>query len=220
MASTIPPEPPLKPYYDDGTCVIYHADCRDVLPGLTADLAFADPPYGVGLEYGHAYTDDAGSGYSAFMGWVAAEIQRAAPIAFVTPGIRNLWRWPVPTWVIAWTKPGSTRRSDLGGFNEWEPVLMYGKRRLYHDVRSLPTVANLSTNGATGDHPCPKPLRLLTWLIAEGSDDGATVLDPFMGSGTTLRAAKDLGRKAIGIEIEERYCEIAAKRLAQEVLAL
>jgi len=206
-----------EPYYDDGTCVIYHGDCREILPTLTADLVFADPPYGVGLEYGHAYTDHAGSGYNAFMGWVAKEIQRAAPIAFVTPGIRNLWRWPSPTWVIAWTKPGSTRRSDLGGFNEWEPVIMYGKRRIYHDVRSLPTVANLS-GGETGDHPCPKPLRLLTWLVEQGSDPGNLVLDPFMGSGTTLRAAKTLNRRAIGIEIEERYCEIAAKRLAQEVL--
>lgn len=67
-------------------------------------------------------------------------------------------------------------------------------------------------------HPCPFPLELPKRCIAATTDLGDVVLDPFMGSGTTLRAAKDLGRKAIGIEIEERYCEIAAKRLAQEVL--
>ncbi len=67
-------------------------------------------------------------------------------------------------------------------------------------------------------HPCPRPEGTMSHLVAIGSRTGQTVLDPFMGSGTTLRAAKDLGRRAIGIEIEERYCEIAAKRLAQQVL--
>ena len=69
-------------------------------------------------------------------------------------------------------------------------------------------------------HPCSKPMKEWTWLLNKVSLEGETILDPFMGSGTTLRAAKDLGRKAIGIEIEERYCEIAVKRLAQEVMAL
>lgn len=73
---------------------------------------------------------------------------------------------------------------------------------------------------AQGEHPCPYPEALPKRCILATSDAGDTVLDPFMGSGTTLRAAKDLGRKAIGIEIEERYCEIAAKRMAQEVLPL
>jgi site-specific DNA-methyltransferase (adenine-specific) len=65
-----------------------------------------------------------------------------------------------------------------------------------------------------------KPLAVVSKMVRLGSQEGETILDPFMGSGTTLRAAKDLGRKAIGIEIEERYCEIAARRFAQEVLAL
>jgi site-specific DNA-methyltransferase (adenine-specific) len=69
-------------------------------------------------------------------------------------------------------------------------------------------------------HPTQKPLEVMTWCINQAPDGCVSILDPFMGSGTTLRAAKDLGRKAIGIEIEERYCEIAAKRMQQEVLAL
>jgi site-specific DNA-methyltransferase (adenine-specific) len=77
-------------------------------------------------------------------------------------------------------------------------------------------VVSWESRGRT--HPHEKPVSLMTYLI--GKTDADWVLDPFMGSGTTLRAAKDLGRKAIGIEIEERYCEIAAERLSQEVLPL
>lgn len=68
------------------------------------------------------------------------------------------------------------------------------------------------------DHPTQKPLALLSRIVRSMVPVDGSVLDPFMGSGTTLRAAKDLGRRAIGIEIEERYCEIAANRLAQGVL--
>lgn len=211
----------MTPYYQDDHCTIYHGDNREVLPSLpdtSVDLAFADPPYGVGFSYAGSYDDEGGAAYEAWMGDTYAHLTRVAPIVMVTPGIRNMWAWPRPTWVLGWHKPGSTRRGDLGGFNVWEPVLMYGKRRIHNDALRLPDVANHSRD--TGCHPCPKPLRLLTWLISNATDEGATVLDPFMGSGTTLRAAKDLGRKAIGIEVEERYCEVAARRLAQEVLDL
>lgn len=76
-----------------------------------------------------------------------------------------------------------------------------------------------ATHQATSDHPCERPVALYRWALNYIPPARAgLVLDPFMGSGTTLRAAKDLGRKAIGIEIEERYCEIAARRMAQEVL--
>ncbi len=68
------------------------------------------------------------------------------------------------------------------------------------------------------EHPNEKPLELVKGFIQRHTIQGQIVIDPFMGSGTTLRAAKDLGRKAIGIELEEKYCEIAAKRMAQEVL--
>lgn len=79
-------------------------------------------------------------------------------------------------------------------------------------------VIDHSSDGRQSAHPCPRKLVHVQWLVEKWSDPSDTILDPFMGSGTTLRAAKDLGRRAIGIEIEERYCEIAARRLSQEVL--
>jgi DNA modification methylase len=207
------------PYYDDGTCVIYHGDCREVLPTLSFAGLITDPPYGVGYGYAGSYSDGPGADYEALVAWAGWHVKNVG-WAFVTPGIANVWRWPAADWVLCWYKPGSSRRADLpqperpqGGFNEWEPVLVYGRPRFMHDALRLPAIPQRDT----GDHPCPKPLDLFRWLLT-GAEEG-TVADPFMGSGTTLRAAKDLGRKAIGIEIEERYCEIAAKRLAQEVLA-
>lgn len=101
------------------------------------------------------------------------------------------------------------------GFVNFHPMLFYGKRG---GVGSRPLSMESFATSEESDHPCPKPIKWMTWALS--LTDSQTVLDTFAGSGTTLRAAKDLGRKAIGIEIEERYCEIAAKRMAQEVLAL
>ena len=210
----------MTPYFQRDGITIYHADCRDVLPTLepgSVDLVLTDPPYGVNFKYTDAYQDKEDA-YREWMLPVFEEMRRVGKLVMLTTGMRHLWMYPPATWVMCWAKPGSTRQSALGGFSEWEPVLVYGKRRIWNDFKYLPDAANHSRE--SGDHPCPKPVRMARWLVAEGSDENALILDPFMGSGTTLRAAMDLGRKAIGIEIEERYCEIAAKRLQQAVLPL
>jgi hypothetical protein len=112
-----------------------------------------------------------------------------------------------------------------GMWHSWDPVVVWNTspntspnsvtvNRDYH-------VGNVAgVFGENNGHPCPRPIDTMRHICAIASPVGGTILDPFMGSGTTLRAAKDLGRKAIGIEIEERYCEIAAKRMSQEVLPL
>lgn len=204
----------MKPYYQDTSVTIYHGDCRELLPKLSADLVVTDPPYGVAFKYGQ-HDDGNMVGYCALIGDVLNQLQ-GFPI-FITCGKRNLWSYPPAKDVFCWQKPGSTRRNNLGGFNEWELVLVYGSppKKPVTDWIRLPDVAN---HDAGNEHPCPKPLRLFTWLVEQGTEREHSILDPFMGSGTTLRAAKDLGRKAIGIEIEEKYCEIAARRMEQEVL--
>ncbi|KKL63016.1 hypothetical protein LCGC14_2179420, partial [marine sediment metagenome] len=97
----------------------------------------------------------------------------------------------------------------------FHPVLFYGPR-VRNELR--PTSIQSFDTADDHGHPCPKPLRWMRWCIELGSNPDQTILDPFMGSGTTLRAAKDLSRFAIGIEIEEKYCEIAKRRMAQGVL--
>lgn len=208
----------MKPYYQDDSCTIYHGDCREIMPELDhPDFIFADPPYGVGFDY--ASHDDSRDGYQEFIrSWF--HLLRPERMA-ITPGIVNVCLYPQPRWILAWLKLNSMGANMLSGpstvsRNLWEPVLWYGKyppNQISRDTVNAP----ISTEERLG-HPCPKPIQLISMIVSFATTETDVVLDPFVGSGTTLRAAKDLGRKAIGIEIEERYCEIAARRLAQEVL--
>ena len=205
----------MKPYYEQNGITIYHGDCRDVLPVLDpVDLVLTDPPYNVGVEY-ESHDDRMGDqAYAAWCAeWFNALNDDKRKIIF--PGHGNLpvwWAIRKPSAIGCWYKPGNPARGGVFQFCEWEPWLYWGPFLATSGVIR----ATVSEQADTGDHPCPKPLPLFRKLISQANP--ATVLDPFMGSGTTLRAAKDLGRKAIGIEIEERYCEIAAKRMAQGVL--
>jgi site-specific DNA-methyltransferase (adenine-specific) len=198
----------MQPYYQDESVTIYNANCRDVLPTLdTVDLVLTDPPYGLDFAEWDGEIPE----------WFEAARAIAETVAFTTAPT-TAWDYPRPDWMACWVREAAQSRTSYGGFNHWTPILIYGKCNLKTDVKRLHGMAayNEKQNGFT--HPSPKPLALFRWLI-EGLE-GHTILDPFMGSGTTLRAAKDLNRKAIGIEIEERYCEIAAKRMSQMVMAL
>jgi DNA modification methylase len=209
----------VTPYYDQGGITIYHGDCREVLPTIAgSELILTDPPYNLGRTYGSGTNDEQSA--AEFGLWVdewMSDVLRIGGTVLLTPGIANLALYLryAPKWILAWHKPFGVSHTPIG-FNNWEPVLMWGKwwRKHYGDYICAPLV--LGDKGL-GLHDCPKPLNLMRTLVERNSESG-TVLDPFMGSGTTLRAAKDCGRRAIGIEIEERYCEIAAKRLAQGVL--
>jgi DNA modification methylase len=210
----------VKPYYEHGGITIYHGDCRWVIPSLTADVLVTDPPYGVAFD-GKAtkHTTVKSGGYttedSAEVGPEAVRMAlKSVKRAAVFPGTRNLYNYPEPADIGCVYCPSG---AGIGrwGFTCFHPVLFYGPRP--SNVLRPSSMQSFDTAEKMG-HPCPKPMEWLHWLVCLVSLPGEIVLDPFCGSGTTLRAAKDNNRTAIGIEIEERYCEIAAKRLSQEVL--
>ena len=196
----------MKPYYEDESVTIYNADCRDVLPTLDkVDLVLTDPPYGLDFAEWDGEIPE----------WFDVAREISDTVAFTTAPT-TVWDYPRPDWMACWYRPAAQSRTAYGGFNHWTPILVYGKCSLPTDTKQLHAMAFAQKSGY--EHPSPKPVQLFHWLLTGLKGD--TVLDPFMGSGTTLRAAKDLNRKAIGIEIEERYCEIAAKRMSQLAMQL
>lgn len=209
------------PYYQDSAVTIFHGDCREILPMLPkVDLVLTDPPYG--MDYQSAWRTEWQRkpkihGDEAFPVWVF-DIRPAVAMFLCCRWDNLQCDLPKPKSFIVWDKC----RHGMGDLEhefgrQWEAIAFYpGENHRFLrrpvDVIRVPCIPPSDLK-----HPNEKPPEMWSPIIA--SHPG-TILDPFMGSGTTLRAAKDLGRKAIGIEIEERYCEIAAKRMAQEVLAL
>ncbi len=193
-----------KPYYDHAGITIYHGDCLEIMPYLEKiDLVLTDPPYGVNFRNEEWDSD---------IPEIAFQLPSMFVICIIITAPTTQWSYPEPDLVLCWTRSGSTSRTKKGTFNHWTPILVYGTKGPNPDLFQLP---GCGYPGRNIGHPSPKPLRLMRWLAL--SVPKGLILDPFMGSGTTLVAAKELGRRAIGIEIEEKYCEIAAERLAQEV---
>lgn len=218
----------MKTYYEDEFSTIIHGDCRDVLPNIgRCDLVLTDPPYGIdGGRGGDSRRYRKGAYEGTWRDTTEYIVNVVVPIFFrmrdagqrmiVTPGIRHLHRYPIPDDMGCFWTPASCTHGPWG-LTTFQPILYYGK-----DPRAgrgpLPSGRQVTERAPAVGHPCPKPMGAWGWLLNKGSTCPVDViLDPFMGSGTTLRAAKDLNRKAIGIEIEEKYCEIAARRLQQEV---
>lgn len=204
----------MTPYYDDGTCVIYHGDCREIDAWLAADVLVTDPPYGMSYSSGWKERPIANDGDTATRD-AALELWGVKPAI-----VFGRWNLPHPRGahtMLTWDKGDRPGMGDLS--MPWGPSTeeAYVLGRGFVGKRGG-TVVRVDRLTGEMTHPNEKPVTLLKLLLLKCPV--GVVADPFMGSGTTLRAAKDLGRRAIGIEIEERYCEIAAKRLAQEVLAL
>lgn len=204
---------PVKPYYRDSAVVIFNADCKKIVPTLPrADLLLTDPPYGGGYASHPVCGKGKKSSNHASMNWddsapEIGEFIRACNGAIVWGGNYQLLP-PSRRW-LAWIKrdaPPSLSNIELA----WTSFDANAK---FFDW----TIS--ATNAERVGHPTQKPLALMLWCIGL-TGDVQTILDPFAGSCTTGRAAKDLGRLCVCIDREERYCEIGAKRMQQEVLPI
>ena len=210
----------MKPYYQDSAVTIYHGDCREVVPTLGRfDLLLTDPPYGLGIAkkgaVGSNTTTKAKHGFREYgnQGWditppndeEVLSLVASAKAAIVWGG--NYFQFPATACWLIWDKCQrnfSFADAEMAwtNLNRAVRIFSFSRGKLVQE---------------SGMHPTQKPLALMTWCIGLAGDV-QTILDPFAGSGTTGRAAKDLGRKAVLIEREEKYCEIAARRMGQEVL--
>lgn len=204
------------PYYKDDLVTLYHGDSRELLPLLRGDAVVTDPPYGIGFQYA-SHVDDR-DGWYALMDQIVPIMRAAAPfVVMPSCGIDRLGWWYAnhePRWIIAWHKGSPGHLSNIG-FNDWESHVVWGRPwKQMHDHFQTPCGFD------DPRHPCPKPIEWGRWLVERAVRPGGCVLDPFAGSGTTLWAAKNLGRRAIGIEIEEAYCDLVIEKCAQEVLAI
>lgn len=216
-----------KPYYERDGITIFHADCRDILPliePVTIDLVLTDPPYGVSFD-----TD-----FTRFTGGVSASTGTHAPVhgdtdPFDPSPIINTFdrvilfganafsdRLPAGTWIV-WDK-----RSPQGAKNvmsDGEVAWLNHGHGVYIHSHTWDGF-NRASERQTAYHPTQKPVALMRWIIERWSKPGDMILDPYMGSGPVARACADAGRRYIGIELEEKYCEIAARRLQQQVLPM
>ncbi len=206
-----------KPYYQDEAVTLYHGDCSAILPCLGRfDLLLTDPPYGIGAgKMTMGARSRMGSQHHKKSNWDIAPPPARTIKAACDAATKNIiWGGnyfdlpPSKCWLI-WDKVD--HNSDFASAElAWT--------NLQAVVRTF-VMSRKAASLLAGHHPTQKPEKLMTWCIDIAGADVQTILDPFAGSGTTGRAAKDLGRKAVLIEREERYCEIAARRMAQEVFA-
>jgi DNA modification methylase len=217
----------MKKYYEDSLVTIYHANCIDALPVIgEVDCIVTDPPYGI--EGGRGGTSKArGKGnYQSDFDDTPEYIQNTVISALfkvakwktlaVTPGCKNIHHYPPADSFGVYFSPASNGMQRFG-MSDAQPILYYGWHHL-QGKKPMPCSRQLIEAPDKNGHPCPKPEKAWSWLVQKVATKDMLVLDPFMGSGTTMRVCKDNGIKSIGIEMNEKYCEIAAKRMAQEVL--
>lgn len=216
----------MKPYYDDGQVTIYHGDCREIMPSVTADVMVTDPPYGLSaaLNSGGKRCRIVPRSNRVVPDWDRSLDSRDAILGAWSPRPALVFAsvtQPRPEGAydrpLVWDKGEAVGMGDIR--MPWRPncefVWIFGVGFV---GRRSSSVLRYAVTPAGRVHPTEKPLPLMSDLIQKCPP--GVIVDPFMGSGSTVVAARNLGRRAIGIEFEERYCEIAARRLDQGVLPL
>lgn len=207
----------MEPYYRDEHVTLYHGDCREILPTLARiDAIVTDPPYGLG--------DRMVGGVSEWPTWSSGGrrvggLKWDSEAPSIVPSLPSLAQHSVIWGGNYFPLP------PMRGWLVWDKVVRKfssGHCELAWTTLDQPVRAFNFTNGELATegklHPTQKPVSLMEWSIRFLPDNCAVIVDPFAGSGTTLVAAKNEGRRAVGVELDEQYCEIAAKRLCQDVL--
>lgn len=233
-------------YYEDDLVQLYHGDCREVLASMkdrSVDCAITDPPYSDKTHESTRTNNTANgrrgnrvlSGAFGFdsitpealsptlerlgrisRGWLVASLDYKHSFHFEQPPPSGLRLLRIGIWVK--TNPNPQISGDRPS-QGWESIAYMHRDDMRPAWSGGGRAGNFILPSAQGTgHPTAKPLAMVAQLVRWFTQPGGLILDPFAGSGTTLRAAKDEGRRAIGVELEEKYCEIAAKRLAQDTL--
>lgn len=203
-----------------GDATLYLGDCREVWPTVGADTVVTDPPYGIGFSY-YSYHDTR-ENLRALIAAMFLHRDRHRRWV-VLPGITQVHEYPPSDWIgcITWNTTGSF---GAYGYTQWMPVLLYGADLAgFGNVNGVTKADTLRISGGNGVglrrsaeeklHTCPKADNLMKLCIQRFTEHQSSVLDPFMGSGTTGVACANLGRKFIGIEIERKYFDIACERI-------
>jgi DNA modification methylase len=221
----------MKPYWenDEFGLSIYCGDCAEIIPKLNKkfNAIVTDPPYGVELinRVTKHTKRTATSVYDDDIDFVKQEIiprvnlsLTYADCGIITPGIRALFYYPKPDDVGCVFFPNGAGLSKWG-FGCFNPILFYGKDPyLSGGLGSRPnSVSATHWLSDDVDHPCPKPLKWMMWMVERATLVGQSVLDPFLGSGTLLSACYHTGRSGVGIEISEHYCNVAVDRIEKEM---
>ena len=199
---------------------IIQGDCLEIMktmPDKSVDLTLTDFPYGIGEDYD--VFNDSEENVKKLINETMPEILRVSKRVLLTCGTRRITWYPPSDWILAWVVPAGAGRNPWG-FTCWQPILAYGKDPyLENRMGSRPDIIQHTETSEKNGHPCPKPINVWKKILLRGSvKETDLIFDPFAGSGTTLVAAKQLKRNYIGVEISEKYCEIAKQRLRQEVL--
>lgn len=235
-----------EPYYQDEHVTLYHGDCREVLavmPDQSVDAVITDPPYSerthkqARANIGNKMSDGVREGITTFhaasaddlrialeqMGritrsWVVATLDYSHAFQCEVAPPPGLSMKRIGVWVKPYPMPQITGDRPAQG---WEAIAYFHRDQVRPSWNGRGAHGNYVIDiDRPPIHPTAKPLAMVQDMVRRFTNHGGTVLDPFAGSGTTLRAAVNEGRKAIGVEMDERYCEIIATRLSQAVLDL
>lgn len=215
----------MKPYYERDGITIYHGDCREILPTLgRVDLLLTDPPYGIGeargknksrsklavaRDYGVSEWDDATPS-----DWLFGLMREMSRVQIIFGG--NYFNLPPSSCWLVWDKDNGA--NDFADCElAWTNMPRAVRRIKWRWAGMLQE--RMGKDKEKRVHPTQKPVPVMRWAIERAPDDCELILDPFMGSGSTLVAARQMGRRAIGIEREEAYCEVAVQRLGEAVQA-